>query len=366
MHGPLVELNKDWSARVGNTEVPGTEVVTLRRAGVLLPPFPNGEHLILSNGDRVPVRGVRLVGERLHFVHPELEGGKEASLPLAAVSVLWRAAPDQADDSQLLLRALAAESRSADVVLLRNGDRVSGTLNRLDADKAEVEAGKKMVQIPLAQVAALAFNTELVESLRPKGVYGVVTLTADGARLSVSSAVVSGGGHLEAVTAFGARLKVPLERVAALDLRKDSVVYLSDIPEAKLDFVPYLDEHWGLARDANATGHDLVVGGSTYAKGVGLHSQSRLTYNLGAKYRRFEALVGLDDRDGAAGSVRVHVLADGKPLDLGPDRERTAKGGPLVVGASVAGVRQLTLVVDFGANGNVGDVVNWADARLLR
>jgi hypothetical protein len=58
-------------------------------------------------------------------------------------------------------------------------------------------------------------------------------------------------------------------------------------------------------------------------------------------------------------------LADGKPLEVGVG-ELTARSGPVAVSVPVAGVKELTLEVDFGRNGNVQDVVNWADARLVR
>jgi hypothetical protein len=115
--------------------------------------------------------------------------------------------------------------------------------------------------------------------------------------------------------------------------------------------------------DANVAEHDLRLGGSTYDKGVGLHSHSRLSYRLAGAYRRFEALVGLDERDGRRGRVRIRVLADGEAL---LDRERTLREGPLPISISVAGVRELTLEVDFGRDANVQDVVDWVDARLIK
>ena len=39
------------------------------------------------------------------------------------------------------------EARKRDVVVLRNGDRVEGVLNKLDADKLEIEVDKKAVPI---------------------------------------------------------------------------------------------------------------------------------------------------------------------------------------------------------------------------
>ena len=59
------------------------------------------------------------------------------------------------------------------------------------------------------------------------------------------------------------------------------------------------------------------------------------------------------------------MLADGKPLDLGGDRELTA-GAPLFVGVDVAGAKELTLEVDFGEGGPVQDHVDWVDARFVK
>jgi hypothetical protein len=152
----------------------------------------------------------------------------------------------------------------------------------------------------------------------------------------------------------------------ALDVYQGKAVYLSDLGVSKYEFRPYLDTAWPLALDANVAGHDLRLGGSSYDKGLGLHSHARATYRLAGGYRRFEALVGLDDRDGAGGRVRVRVLADSKPLELGAGEELAGRGRPLAVSVPVAGVRELTLEVEFGQDGDVQDVVNWADARLVR
>ena len=83
-------------------------------------------------------------------------------------------------------------------------------------------------------------------------------------------------------------------------------------------------------------------------------------------YQRFEALVGLDDQTGQGGSVRIKVLVDGKPQELGWDKELTSRDQPLPIRVGVAGAKELTLVVEFGERGSVNDHVNWADARLVK
>src|SRR5262245_29413068 len=82
MRGPLRRLGVGWETTLGGEmggRVVGAELVRVRQAGVALPPFPVDEHLILVNGDRVPVREVRLANERLHFRHADLEGDRETS-----------------------------------------------------------------------------------------------------------------------------------------------------------------------------------------------------------------------------------------------------------------------------------------------
>jgi hypothetical protein len=341
--------------------------VSVRRPGVPLPALPTDEHLILFNGDRIRVKEARLDGERLHFVHDDL-GGKEASVPLAAVAVFWRLAPDRTAIPEKLRRQLAAGSRTRDLVLLRNGDVLSGVLNRLDEKGVEVEVEKKKVAANINQVAAIALSTDLAEKAVPKGTHARLTLfdrdRSRGSRVTLASAVCD-GKVLRGKTVYGARLRVPLARVAALDFLGGKAVYLCDLKPTRYEYLPFLDERWSWSAGASVTGRDLRVGGAVYDKGIGMHSHSTLTYALDGAYQRFEAVVGLDDLDGRGGAVRVRVLADGKALDLGGS-DLTHASGPKALSLKVAGARQLTLEVGWGDNGLVRGVVNWADARLVK
>jgi hypothetical protein len=375
VEGVLKEMAADWNI-VLEGDVPkiaGTEFLSLRSLGRPLPPMPEGKHLILTNGDRIPVEEPRLVGERLRFRHPDLAGGKETELPLPAVAVLWLAAPDQADSPrqrQRLRYRLTHETRGKDKVVLRNDDTREGVFGGLDAQKAEIEVEKKKTSVNLDRVAFITLSTELAETLKPKGPYARVVLRADrdspGGRFSLSSATCTDGKTLQATTVFGGQLSVPLTRVAALDVYQGRAVYLSDLKPSKYEHIPFLDSRWPFVPDGSVTGCELRLGGSAYDKGIGMHSHSRLSYDLGGAYRRFEAIVGLDDQTGRNGSVRIKVRGDGKALDMAPDHELTAAIGPLAVSVSVAVVKELTLEVEFGQGADVEDHVNWVNARLIK
>lgn len=369
VQGAWRELKRDWSVRVGAGEgvsIAGANVLTVRRVDVPLPPLPMDNFLLLANGDYLPFDKLQLTGEKLQLTHTSLESGKETAVPLSAVSVLWWTAPDKTLDAERLRRRLAAGTRSRDTVCLRNGDILAGVLIGLDEKTIEVEVEKKRVKVETPQVAYIAFNTELADVPRPKGVYGRLVLSGGkgrGGRISLASASCTDGGTLTGTTVFGARVRVPLRDIAALDLYQGRAVYLSDLKPGKYEYWPYLDAAWSFGVDANVAEHDLMLGGSTYDKGIGLHSRSRLSYRLSGAYQRFEAQVGLDERDGRKGRVRIRVRADG---EIVVDRALTAQNGAVPISVKIRGVRELTLEVDFGAGADVQDVVNWVDARLVK
>jgi hypothetical protein len=372
VRGPLHSLAADWSVQVGKgvlRKVPGAEMVRLRQEGVLLPELPASEQLILVNGDRIPVREVRLDGEKLFFTHPGLEGGKETSIPLAAVAVFWRTGPDRTVHPEVARRKLVARTRGRDLVLLRNGDQLEGTLNALDARTVDIEADKKIRSARLSQVAAVALSSELADRLKPSGVSArLVLLPTDrspGGRWTLTQAT-SDGVLLRGRTSWGAMVRVPLGNVVALDLAGGRAVGLSDLTPARYEHKSWLDLPWAWTADANVLGRDLRVGRQTYDKGVSQHSSSRLTYRLAGAYQHFEAVVGLDDREGAGGNVRIRVLGDGKPLEIPGKGDLTSANGPLHVQVSVAGVKELTLEVALGTGGDVRGVVDWVDAWLIK
>ena len=363
--GRLLELGPDWSVRLDGGRVDGADVLSVRRAG-RLPPLPaeTQTQLLLAGGDCLPVDKPLLIGERLHFRHPYLAGGEDTSVPLSAVSAVWFAGV-AGENPERLRRRLAGETRKRDVVLLRNGDRLEGVFTALDEKSVVIEVDKKPVTVDVGRAAAVALSSELTEAPHPKGAYGRAVLD-DGARLSLASARCADGATLTGTTLFGAALSVPPAMVASLDLYQGKAVYASDLKPIRYEYFPYLDERWDYTRDGGVDGLDLRLAGSTYDKGLGLHSHSRLTYAVPPGCRRFDALVGLDDRGGRRGSVRIRLLADGKPIALDGDRELTAAGGPLRVNVDVSGAKELTLEVDFGRGGPVRDHVDWADARFVK
>ena len=109
-------------------------------------------------------------------------------------------------------------------------------------------------------------------------------------------------------------------------------------------------------------GSALAIKGVAYRKGLGVSAYAELRYDLGGQYAAFRADVGVADEVGAAGSVVFRVVVDGVKVF----ESAVLRGGMAAqpVSISVAGKKELVLMVRDGGDGDENDSAIWADARL--
>ena len=366
--GAVQRIDADGSVTLDGekpAKIPGPDLVSLRRVGVPLPAAPEGRHVTFANGDSLSGEVLAIEDDKVRFKAALGGGGSgshEMAAPLSALAVIWFQAP-AAEVAEELERKWAGERRRRDVVLAKNGDTRVGTVKEMKPGGPLVlrEDGKE-TRLDPGQIAAVVMNTDLARTLRPRGQYFRLVLI-NGARLSLLGATAD-GSELAGKTLFGADVKIALDQIVSLDVRQGKAVYLSDLKPKSYEHMPYLGVRWPYEMDRSVSGGGLRFGGNAFDKGIGLHSQSRLTFDLGGQYRRFEALVGLNERMGRRGSARIRVLVDGQERDIGARELTAAEARPIRV--DVAGGKALTLVVEFGAGGDVGDHVDWAEARLIK
>ena len=102
-----------------------------------------------------------------------------------------------------------------------------------------------------------------------------------------------------------------------------------------------------------------------YNKGFGTHANSEIVYDLSGKnYGMFETYVGVDRemRNASEPSVIFEVYVDGKKVfDSGIMNVNSEKKHVLI---PIAGASELKLIAKDGGNGNAGDHVDWADAKV--
>jgi alpha-glucosidase len=165
----------------------------------------------------------------------------------------------------------------------------------------------------------------------------------------------SGGRRMERVS--DAELMVQPSAPPAGD------AYLSDLnPFNNFNSVGPLERDMSNGGGAAGDGGPLTIEGRTFAKGLGGNAHSEQAYYLGGRCSTLDAVVGVDDEVGAAGTVVFQVWADDRKLfDSG-----RLTGGDRGVGASVplGGVEELKLVMADSGDHIDDDHGDWAAARV--
>lgn len=286
------------------------------------------------------------------------------AVPLEGVRGVILSRPENTvDDARLAVRVGEHRDRH-DLVLLTNGDTLTGEFQVLDERQLTLQTSGGKSTIERSSVRAVAFNSELIniEKLSDEG--ALVTLV-DGSRFRARNLRTGALDRLGFKTLFGAELDLPLAAIASLRFLGGCATYLSDLEPAEFRFEPYFDEAWPLRRDRSVLGNPLSLRGGLYAKGLGVHSQSSVSYALAGQYRWFRATVGIDDDARGRGSARFEVLLDGKSVFRSD--ELTGQSPPVPLDRiDVTNVKRLTLRVTFGAGADILDHADWCDAVLVK
>lgn len=366
--GKLLSLSPDGAeldTADGKKAVAGA--YALRRVGVPLPPLPRGSAVFTTTGDRIP--GKLLGGDANALEFQPTAVGKKWTVPISSAAVVWLTTPPADTPTDVARYGWLPENRKRDTLLFRNGDTLRGTLDGFAREPAALKFAPEVGEgraVALGEVAAVAFNPALARGRKPKGPFFQFTLR-DGTRLAATTAAVK-ADTVAVRTLFGGAVELSLADVVAIDVVQGKATYLADLKPAKVEQAGFLGTPWPWAANRTVRGEPLrlttALGEETFDRGLGTHPRTTLTYDLGGKYRRFEAVVGLDAVSGARGRADVRVLVDGKEQPL-PELRKLAAGPAVAVRVGLAGAKELALVIDFGPTGGVQADVNWADARVV-
>jgi alpha-galactosidase len=114
---------------------------------------------------------------------------------------------------------------------------------------------------------------------------------------------------------------------------------------------------------AAGDGKTITLNGVTYAKGIGAHAASSITFSPGASCSTFTADIGIDDESRPGGSVVYAVYGDGAKLFQ--SGLVTGTSAREAVSVPIAGVSSIMLTVADGGDGNNSDHADWALAMLV-
>jgi hypothetical protein len=147
------------------------------------------------------------------------------------------------------------------------------------------------------------------------------------------------------------------------------VVFLSDLPweSATNGWGPVEIDQSNGEEDGGETSLPIEINDIIYPKGLGVHANSEIVYDLGGNYIRFLSDVGIDDEveefpGDTDGSVVFRVFADN--VEVFTSTNMDGNDPAESVDIDVTGVQELRLVVeDLGSNGE--DHADWANALLV-
>lgn len=340
--------------------VPLDRLVKLTRANLNPPMTPEAMVVLFPDGDRLHRAAVAGANETALDVQSYSLGN--LSVPLESLLGLVFSLPQDVEAADALVQRVRNEARNTEVLWLANNDRLGVGFLGMSDKEIRYRAAQKDAAIERGRVVALGFDPALAAYPRPDGGFLELTL-ADGSRLGVSAPRLE-RGQLLAKARFGAELRVPLAELVRVHARTPSVAYLAERTPARERYVPYVGPSRSFRRDATIEGHPFKLGGVEYDRGLGTTSRTLLAYRLEKGDRRFQAQVGVDDRAGPLGNVVFRVLLDAKEVYASPPM--SAGDPPRAVDVDLGGGGVLILVTEFGQRGDVRDIADWVEARIVR
>lgn len=338
--------------------------LTGERPTVEIKPDAAAVWLQLVDGSRLQLTNLKTTQKELLGKHPILG---EFRVPLSLVLSLRFTALQTKLES--LWTPLLEKGAKTDMIVVQKGDvldhldGVVGMIDEttikflLDGDEISVKREKAfgIIYARKPSTAKIAARVQLVS----------------GDWLAVKSLTMNDDKwKLESLT--GSTWTIGVEQLSLADFSLGKVVYLSAMEPRSVKYtrrIPFPEgtlAYGEYRRDRNLDGRPLRLYGKTYARGLAIHSKTEMVYRLGGDFRRFQAMLGIDDEitDTRWGATSIRILGDRKELYTGVCRPREAA---VPLDLDVTGVVELEIVVDYGPDkDDISDRVHLADARLVK
>ncbi len=342
-----------WIVASGPTGAPTAEVdddVTLRLVDGSLLVGRLGESV--EDAVKVDVAGIGVVEVPIDVVRAAVFGPKNARPDVVGFD-------GEADVDRVYRRGA------------QDTDFVRGTITAIGRDGVHADGDLGKLTLPLEQVAAIVVATAGAET-PPADARGVpVELELSTGSVLAGRATALSATAITIAPAFGAPRELSFDVVRRVRLKSTRFRYLSDLTPTKVEQSPFIggsdDFLFEWQRDRSVSGGPLVVAGKTFGRGLGLHSKSRLTFDLAGGFERLDASVGVSDEVLALdcrGSVVFRVAVDGKAVFESPVL-RAGDPARALPSIALAGAKELVIEVDFADEGDVCDRAVLGDPVLI-
>jgi len=335
---------------------PGTKIDALRSIVRDVKPIQvKPKYVLETHGEgRLLVDAVSLANERFTVT---LTGGKELVLPLDAVRCV-RLEPELSMNS--FKEALAHPSADNDRIFVKVDkqiDTFKGLITALDDTELTFEFDKETKKMPRERLHGIV----LAQAGEPKNQPATVQL-ANGSRV-VGKVASLAEDELQLELQGGAKASLSLDSVERIEFRSPRLTYLSDLDPVAVKEETIFTPSRPWQRDRSVSGKTLTLGNRSFARGLGVHAKSELTFEVPDGFDLFVVTVGIDAAAQGKGDCDFEVLGDNAKL-----WSQRIKGtdAPQAVRLELKGAKRLTLRVNTGADFDLGDHADWCDARFLK
>lgn len=174
------------------------------------------------------------------------------------------------------------------------------------------------------------------------------------------------GDVLKLEVAENTIVETELTKVQSISIRSELLQFVSDLSPKSAQYQPIVTFPRLYQKDRNVSGGVLTLKDKsirTFEKGIGVPSNSQLTYQLNKEFRTLCTTVGIDTEAAGRGSCVFVIRGDDKELAR-VTRNGTDDAEKLEV--NVEGIQILQLIVEAGADLDLADHANWCDLCLLR
>jgi hypothetical protein len=242
----------------------------------------------------------------------QLISGQELKLPLGSIATVLKEAEN--DEVRKAFNALAAQGLKRDqAVLVIDGgvNSIEGTFGDAD-DKGEwigfTKPGAEKKSYLLSKLRGMIFHREAPANLQPL----CMVYDVDGNAIVANKAVIKDDRLIVTTTIPKLELSLDRANIAKFDYNMGKLTYVSDLTPIKVVQQSAVGLVVAFRKDVNLDGDAISLGSQIYKKGLSVHAHTELDYDLKGKYKRFQAVLGVDPNEGGESKAIVRIEVDGR------------------------------------------------------
>ena len=319
-------------------------------------------HVHTIGGGRILANSVTLGSDGCEFSWALSKGDEKLKLPLEVVRAICFAPNDTSKPAgEALQKALGNIAGVQDRLLVKSGGGVQtldGLFISVDDQEIKFEWKNKTRTLPRSRAYAVVLAG--VAAAKPKDGQCLISLRDGSTLLGTLESLAD--GQLKLRPADQVSFSLPWTDIVGFSVRSNRIRYISEMTPKKVveQTIVGLKRPW--RRNQSVDGRPLTLGKKKFNSGLGVHSYCSLVYDVPAGFNLLTATIGIDD-EATGGDCLFIVLADGKEKF----RRRVRRSDkPFEMRVDVSGAKQVSLVVEPGADLDFSDHADWCDARLIK